>query len=261
MSKKFIPIRYLFVFCFLFFVLFHFFPAIDLKISSLFFENGAWLGQRGWFAIAREFYYKFSLILPLVFFVIVLFHARLALNVPRRIYSFILAYFVCFPIILTNGILKEVWGRARPRNIVEFGGTREFTPVSLFPVDQCETNCSFVSGEASGAAAIMIVLWVIFPRAYWAILIFAPMALMRVMSGAHFTSDVIFAVLFMMIGFEFLRQLVSFEHQDFMNGRAILRDARSLTRSAANGAFSALRYFYTSALHFATVVKEHFTKR
>jgi len=77
-----------------------------------------------------------------------------------RVLGYVTLLYILGPGILVNGLLKEFWGRARPADIAEFGGTRTFTP-PLEIADQCATNCSFVSGEGSGATALAISVWVL----------------------------------------------------------------------------------------------------
>ena len=105
------------------------------------------------------------------------------------------------PGLLANVGFKDQWGRARPKQITEFGGSRHFTP-ALLPTDQCKRNCSFVSGEASSVFAPFYAAAAIAPQ--WA----APLIVVgtaaglaagsvRIVQGAHFLSDVVFAGLFM----------------------------------------------------------------
>ena len=96
------------------------------------------------------------------------------------------------------------WGRARPANVGEFGGTAAFTP-PLWPADECLRNCSFVSGEASGATALAVTIWLLSApiRPPWlrhgcralAVGICLVCSSFRVVAGRHFLSDVVFAVL------------------------------------------------------------------
>ena len=98
------------------------------------------------------------------------------------------------PLLITNWILKEFWGRARPFQTTEFGGLREFSLPGTI-VDECARNCSFVSGEA---AAAFWLLWLVplLPAAWRVgggalLLVFAIfVAGLRVAFGRHFFSDV-----------------------------------------------------------------------
>lgn len=70
------------------------------------------------------------------------------LAVPPRKCFYVVACLIVAPVLIVNVGLKENWGRARPSQTTEFGGTRTFTPAFVVS-DQCPRNCSFVSGEVS----------------------------------------------------------------------------------------------------------------
>lgn len=108
---------------------------------------------------------------------------------------------VAGPGLVTNLLLKDHWGRARPVQIEEFGGDRAFSPV-LFLSDQCERNCSFVSGEASSIYLMFFALAMLLP--HWRVGLFlsgialgTASGFIRITAGGHFLSDVIFAGIFM----------------------------------------------------------------
>lgn len=113
-------------------------------------------------------------------------------------------FFVLGPGLIVNGALKNGWGRARPADIAEFGGDGVFTQ-AFHMVGTCTRNCSFVSGEAALAMAVALVLWQVAGRAGLAgprlaatLAVFVTVtSLMRVVTGRHFLSDVVFACLFM----------------------------------------------------------------
>lgn len=115
---------------------------------------------------------------------------------------FVLMSFAAGPLLIVE-TLKPLIGRARPRHLLDFGGTADFTPVWQFS-DACARNCSFPSGEAAGAAAALSLLVFVPARLRWvAALILAPVLMMiagnRVLFGAHFLSDVVLAWLFTML--------------------------------------------------------------
>jgi dolichol-phosphate mannosyltransferase len=100
-------------------------------------------------------------------------------------------------------VFKENMGRARPRDIVEFGGTKTFTP-PLVPSRECARNCSFISGEASSIYAAFFALALLIPQYRMGLLISGIAAgtlagIVRIIQGAHFLSDVLFAGVFMAI--------------------------------------------------------------
>lgn len=98
--------------------------------------------------------------------------------------------------VVVNGLLKSLWGRARPVQIEAFGGDAAFTPAWMM-TDQCASNCSFVSGEASSAAWIAAVAVVMTPQPWRAILIpvafvyAAALSINRLLFGGHFLSDIV----------------------------------------------------------------------
>ena len=125
-----------------------------------------------------------------------------------RLWAFITTLYVVGPGLLVNVLLKQNWGRARPVMVEAFGGGKLFTPPFEI-AGQCASNCSFVSGEAASAAVMVIVLAICFGRnvakqrrvlmivGLGAVFVLA--SGMRVASGRHFLSDVVFAGLFMLI--------------------------------------------------------------
>ncbi|WP_430256826.1 phosphatase PAP2 family protein [Neorhizobium sp. DAR64872/K0K18] len=103
---------------------------------------------------------------------------------------------------VVNATLKETFGRARPRSIEEFGGTSVFTKVWEMS-EACASNCSFTSGEAAGAAAMLSVMFIL-PKTTQAIrvvvgvsisILAAAISLNRVAFGAHFLSDIVLSAL------------------------------------------------------------------
>ncbi len=125
---------------------------------------------------------------------------RRKMFVSGRAIVFLIATLALAPGLLVNVALKDHWGRPRPIDVTQFGGTQSFVPWWDRHGD-CPANCSFVSGDVAGAA------WTFAPAALappqWralslgaAFAFTAGMAAIRVMAGAHFVSDVVFAGVF-----------------------------------------------------------------
>ncbi|MFZ5466979.1 MAG: phosphatase PAP2 family protein [Pseudomonadota bacterium] len=118
---------------------------------------------------------------------------------PRRgIGAFLLLSLLLGPGLMVNGVLKEHWGRARPHQVVDFGGQKPFTP-ALQPADNCASNCSFVSGH-SAIGFWWLALGLAWPAWRWRALLLGVglggmLGLARIMQGGHFTSDVVFSFL------------------------------------------------------------------
>jgi lipid A 4'-phosphatase len=114
---------------------------------------------------------------------------------------FLIAVLAVGPGLVANVVLKDNWGRARPRTVIEFGGKKHFTP-ALIPATECARNCSFVSGEASSAFVPFFAAALLLPQfrrtLFCAGLVVGLGAgLIRIAQGGHFLSDVIFAGIFM----------------------------------------------------------------
>lgn len=117
--------------------------------------------------------------------------------IPGRAAIFFLAALALGPGLLVNVILKSEWPRPRPNEVTQFGGVERFV-AWWDPRSTCQYNCSFVSGEASSA------FWMLAPASLmpppWRALayagaIFYGLAVggLRIVMGAHFFTDVIFA--------------------------------------------------------------------
>ncbi|NVK34691.1 MAG: phosphatase PAP2 family protein [Rhodobacteraceae bacterium] len=183
------------VFVSLFFLIF---PGVDLWFTGLFHSS-----ETGFWAKTQPFLRRFRHLGPhivqwvaiaclLALVLKLLFPGRTPL-MPLRVPVFLLSTLVLGPGILVNAILKNNWGRPRPVMVDLFGGDMPYQPVWL-PTNWCDTNCSFVSGEASAAMWLLALVFVA-PKAWrWALACFLiPLGLLlslnRVAFGGHFLSD------------------------------------------------------------------------
>jgi membrane-associated phospholipid phosphatase len=121
----------------------------------------------------------------------------LAREIPTRPFLFLAASLALGPGLLVNAVLKELWGRPRPREILDFGGAFDFVTAGI-PGGACVSNCSFPSGEASSAAWLFALVFVLPPAwrksaaiaaAAWTLAI----SVNRIAFGGHFLSDVLIA--------------------------------------------------------------------
>lgn len=195
------------------------YPAIDPLVAGLFYD-GHWWKDGLASDLLRFTLWRFSalvLFAAFVLWVVALIRKRPALGGSPRVWALIVLTYALGPGIMADGVLKRFWGRARPADVADFGGASLFTPPWL-PADQCLSNCSFVSGEVSGATATAIALIVILGlwrghlslatyRLLTAAALALPLlsALQRMTTGRHFLSDVIFAALFTLLVASLLR--------------------------------------------------------
>ncbi|XDA99236.1 phosphatase PAP2 family protein [Sulfitobacter sp. LCG007] len=188
---------------------FSLFPGLDLAFSRIFHdpEDGFWLSRVAFMELLRRGFWNamdLAGVFAIVLLVIELIRPRWSPIRPRAA-LFALSCFALDSGLLVDRLLKEHWGRARPRDITFFDGDLIFTP-ALTMSDQCQSNCSFVSGEASGIVTLCMLFLLLVvpclkkssrrPAIRLAVSLTALAALLRIAVGAHFLSDVIFAALF-----------------------------------------------------------------
>lgn len=189
-------------------------PQSDLFVSSLFYgPDGFALEHVVWLQDLRMVLWNITILVPLGLLALILGGFFLP-KLNAAAYLGPLLFLILGPGVIVNLILKAYWGRARPANVVEFGGDALFTaPFTI--TDQCLKNCSFVSGEAAGIVATSLVVYYLLAtslgpvgrrRMFWALGVMCVAGSgLRLMMGRHFFSDVIFAALFMLVLFRVMR--------------------------------------------------------
>jgi membrane-associated phospholipid phosphatase len=114
--------------------------------------------------------------------------------VPPSVSLFLLSTLAVATGLLVNVILKDHWGRPRPRTVTAFGGDLPY--VEVWRISRyCLGNCSFVAGEASSAIWLTALAFVVPRRWRWPVLVvtglFAlALSVNRIAFGGHFLSDV-----------------------------------------------------------------------
>lgn len=189
------------------------FPRLDLAISGLFFNDrgGFWSNGLWW---ERLLYHSLDVVLIGVMGGLILAwwlkRSRNAQDSQRRVPSgrqlvLLIALLALVPGLLVNQGLKENLGRARPVNLVEFGGTKSFTPAF---VPSSEDGGSFSSGHAAAAFFLVAVAAELAGvRSYWFALALGyalAIGFARIASGGHFFSDVVSSAFFVWIGYAIL---------------------------------------------------------
>ena len=190
-------------------VVFGLYPELDLRVERFFYavedagHNTFALRIYPPVMLARDIglWIGTALVVPaVVAFVIKLLLPRRKMLMSGRAAIFLIATLVLAPGLLVNVVLKDHWGRPRPIDVIQFGGNEHFV-AWWDPRGDCPANCAFVSGDVAGA------FWTIAPAALappqWraiaygaALALGTGMAVIRMMAGAHFPSDVIFAGVF-----------------------------------------------------------------
>ena len=192
-------------------IVFFLFPSLDITVSGLFFgQDGKFIAtESDWFI-----YFIRKMLLPimalLVFFVPIaavfkqIYFKEKILNIPVREWVYLFSCLIVGTGFVVNSIFKNLWGRARPNDTIQFGGQEPFT-IPWLNVDYCTTNCSFVSGDVSFFTLSLAIL-LIFKKTSWNIFAYLSIlliSLLRIMEGDHFLSDTImsFVITYVIIKF------------------------------------------------------------
>lgn len=171
---------------------------LDLIVSRQFFAGDrVFVWQGNGFVERLRGIYVILCWLPLVAVIAAAVTHRLGVvPVDGRSLAYAILVYALVPGLLVNGYFKSHWGRARPRDVIEFGGPHLFTS-PLVPGAQAGE--SFMSGEAAMAFACVAMAWAWRGegRARIALALAAvfavPVAIIRIGMGGHFLSDVVFA--------------------------------------------------------------------
>ena len=172
-------------------------PSLDIYISELFYKDQNFKLQsldiitiltRKYFLYFLIFY---ILIIPIIciYFPINKLYAGSKFTLKKVLFIFF--SFLANLILVVNLLLKNLWGRARPNDINELGGGDLFTP--WYAISKaCDTNCSFVSGDASVGFSLIIFYLVTKNKIFYWLALFSGffIGLIRIMEGGHFLSDV-----------------------------------------------------------------------
>jgi lipid A 4'-phosphatase len=172
------------------------FPRFDISISRMFFDQGFYLQQQGWTRLVHE---SMGYFLGISLAVVVGLYAwnkllkRNLCGVDGRRVVYVFLVLIVGAGLIVNVVLKDNFGRARPRDIAEFGGAQLYTP-PFVASHACHTNCSFSSGESAGGFFAIAIAWALGRRRA---LVAAGVGLgvfvsfCRVATGAHFFSDTV----------------------------------------------------------------------
>jgi membrane-associated PAP2 superfamily phosphatase len=194
------PIAIAFLYCAVVSVVFLLFPGIDLWATALFYDPAAGFTAAASPAL-RLLRSSGDWAMEIVAVVLVVsLLAKIAMPsrrslIPPSVSLFLLATLAFATGLVVNAILKDLWGRPRPRMVTEFGGNAPYVEVWRIS-GECLRNCSFVAGEASSALWLVVIAFVV-PRRYRLPVLVVTglfalaLSINRIAFGAHFLSDVL----------------------------------------------------------------------
>ena len=173
--------------------------SLDIQAARLFTGPDPSVPASGWWWVEL-----INLYVPAVFRggIVVAMVAWLAATLLRknRHFKMSMAFLVLAGILgpgaLVNWGFKDQWQRARPYQVENFGGPQQFTRAGVM-TDQCNNNCSFVSGHvACGFFFASLMLIHRKRRIAWAVagtLAGLVIGFSRMANVAHWLSDVLWA--------------------------------------------------------------------
>lgn len=178
-------------------------PAIDLSLSRWFYHNHHFQVNAFYTFFYKYGYYPADVTAVVALGVLVASFFKKNLMKWRPAALVLVITLAIGAGLFTHVILKDNWGRPRPKQVVEFGGKQEFRPYykpnffhqpepsHSFPSGHCSTGFFFFAlafvGRREGSRAL-----------YWTGLLLAfglgiLLSLTRIAQGGHFFSDTLLA--------------------------------------------------------------------
>ena len=120
--------------------------------------------------------------------------------------------------LITHTLLKELWGRPRPRQVIEFGGPQQFRPFYSPKFEKApEPSRSFPSGHSTTGFYFFCFYfigkryrknWLAYAGVSVGLILGGLLSWARIVQGGHFISDVLIACLIMWLTAAFVDWLV-----------------------------------------------------
>jgi len=190
-------------------------PHIDLLASGAFYREGQgfFLADNSFFVALHWLAYDGARVLGVVFAVLAVFTCfkqkrqgkeAVLLSLDTKAWLFLLLALVIGPGLVANVGLKDHWGRARPREVVELGGNAAFSPALIPHFENAHSNGSFVAGDAAFGFFLPAFAYVaprrFSRRVFWGCMTAGGLfGFARLVMGAHFFSDIVYAAFTMLL--------------------------------------------------------------
>lgn len=182
--------------------------AFDMRLSTYFYQGHGEFSNNKFFMFLFDYGTRPALltgITALIVFVYTFFSKKYRQWRPIGL-SLMLTLAIGSGLIV-NGILKDHWGRPRPKQIVEFGGKQQFRPYySPNFFHQPEPSKSFPSGHSSMGFYFFVlaligrrthIRWLFWFGMILAMILGLALSLARIAQGGHFLSDTLMSALIM----------------------------------------------------------------
>lgn len=199
-------IRYALIPLICFLVLTPWLSRLDLEVSRLFFQGRAFLSNSFLDAIFHyAIFPAWGVVLPACLLLIISFFQPAWQKWQRAAAACILTLAIGSGLII-HAVFKENWGRPRPKQIVEFGGTESFSPFYQPRFSSSLPAKSFPAGHPSMGFYFFILIWLGrfygSPKLVWmgwgiSLCLGILLGVGRIAQGGHFLSDVLVSALIM----------------------------------------------------------------
>lgn len=183
-------------------------PSIDMAVSRYFFDGEQFhLRHNGLLQTLRQTnFWAGSLVIGASVALIISRPLRNAIGVNLQHALVPLITYGVGVGLIVNMFLKDTFGRARPRDTFGLGGDQPLSAAWEFS-DACASNCSFTSGEAAGAMAMLSLVYLIPARhritrriaQFLLGTLAVSLSFNRILFGGHYLSDVILSMLIVTI--------------------------------------------------------------
>jgi membrane-associated PAP2 superfamily phosphatase len=180
-------------------------PWIDLTVAQYFYDHGNDPNTHFMTSPLIHFMYSKAVLVPTILAILSL--PLLFFKNTRKPVQVIVLTLLIGDLLITEGVLKEYWGRPRPKQIEQFGGKQTYRPFwSPNFFRQTEPSKSFVSSHA--AVGFLFLAGVILSRKAGSkpllilsilltIVFGVGLSLTRMAQGGHFFTDCLFSALIM----------------------------------------------------------------
>lgn len=184
-------------------------PTIDLAIENYFYKQG---GDSFSSTPFYDFIFSYGPLPSLIIFFMALLLCPISFFVPilkkwRNPLLLIVLTMVIGSGLITHFLLKDHWGRPRPKQVIEFGGQQSFRPYySPNFFNQPEPSKSFVCGHCSMGFYFFAFVFIgkklhnkkLFYGALLTAIVWGSLlGYVRMAQGGHFFSDVLLSALVM----------------------------------------------------------------
>jgi lipid A 4'-phosphatase len=191
---------------------------VDLFASGLFYSpvHGFYLSNNLFLVALHWLAYYGARVLGAAFVGLAIFaflRRRPVAGIDTKAWIFLLLALLIGPGLVANVGLKDHWGRARPREVIEFGGSASFTPALIPQFQNAHENGSFVAGDGAFGFFLPAFAFVVpfaGSRRLWQGLmgVGALFSFARLAMGAHFLSDIMCASLLMLTTITLLHMMM-----------------------------------------------------